>query len=293
MPISPLTTRLVELACQAPSVDNSQPWRWRAGENQLTLSIDRSRVLLQEDPTGRNVVISCGAALDHLLTAARALGVDTEVARLPEGPDSQVLATVRLSPGTPSATAAEDIANLRARCTDRRRLTSWPVPTRFLDTLAAEARERGAVAYAITDRHTRFRLEALTQHEYVQSLLGAGPTPESRALVESSDGVIALGGREDGPAAWLLTGEGLSALWLRATRDGLAIVPMRLPAGIEATDSSVPPEEQVTPHLLVRVAWQAIGRSALPRTPRLPLEDVLTEDPAVDLPVPPSFELTA
>ncbi len=31
-----------------------------------------------------------------------------------------------------------------------------------------------------------------------------------------------------------------------------------------------------TPHLLVRVGWQAISRSALPRTPRRPQDDVLT-----------------
>lgn len=283
MSIPPLTTRLVELACHAPSVANSQPWHWRVRANRITLSIDRSRVLPHEDPTGRNVVISCGAALDHLCTAARALGVGTNVTRLPEGPGSDVLATIDLSPGAPSAAAADEIANLRARCTDRRRLTTWPVPSWALEALATEARQRGTRAFPVIDKRARFRLEALTQREYVESVLGAGPTPESLALVESSDGVIALGGPEDGPQAWLRTGEALSALWLRATRDGLAIVPMRLPAGIDVTGASRVASEGTQPHLLVRVAWQAIGRSALPRTPRLSLDEVLSEEPPVGL----------
>lgn len=282
MSIPPLTMRLVELACHAPSVDNAQPWHWRVHDDRITLSIDRSRVLPHEDPSGRNVTISCGAALDHLCAAARAIGVRTAVTRLPEGPGSDVLATIELSPGTPSETAADDIANLRARCTDRRRLTTWPVPVSALDVLAAEAHDRGTRAVPVTDKRARFRLEALTQREYVESVLGSGPTPESLALVEGSDGVIALGGPEDGLEAWLRTGEGLSALWLRATRDGLAIVPMSLPCGVDVSRAPLA-EEWGAPHLLIRVAWQAIGRSALPRTPRLALHEVLSEEPAVEL----------
>lgn len=282
MTTSPLTARLVELACQAPSANNTQPWRWQEIEDRLRLYADRSRVLPCEDPLDRNVVISCGAALDHLRAAARALGVNADVTRFPEGPHADLLADIRLSPGEPSATAAEDIALLRARCTDRRRFTSWPVPAASLELLAREAHDRGAEASAVTDLRARFRLELLTQREHLDSLLGPGPVTETRALVESGDGMIVLGGKSDDRTAWLRTGEGLSALWLRATREGLAVVPMSLPVQLESVRNelhvSIP---GVEPHILVRVGWQAIGRSALPRTPRLPLSDVLSEGAAV------------
>ncbi len=62
---------------------------------------------------------------------------------------------------------------------------------------------------------------------------GAGLVEETRTLVESGDGVIALGGDLDDPLSWLLTGEALSALWLDATRAGLSVVPLSLP--VEST----------------------------------------------------------
>ena len=75
--------RLVELASQAPSVHNTQPWIWRASGDQVRLYPDYSRQLPAEDPAGRNLVISCGAALDHFRYAAHALGWDTTTIRLP------------------------------------------------------------------------------------------------------------------------------------------------------------------------------------------------------------------
>lgn len=308
--------RLVELACQAPSVHNTQPWRWQARKNRLRLYADRERLLRFEDPHGRNLVISCGAALDHAGVAARALGLDVEIARLPDGPASDLLADILLSPGEPSRTAADDITILRTRCTDRRRFTSWPVPEATLKELAGEAHARGAEASPVTDAAARFRLELLTQQAHVARALdpaavaeqhrwvggghgsdgvplavlpslhgpasarfAEGVVPETRTLIDSSDGVIILGGRFDDPLAWLRTGEALSSLWLSATRQGLSVVPMSLPVEVEAAREQLRDEVlhgEVAPHILVRIGWQAIGRSELPRTPRRPLSDVLS-----------------
>ena len=55
--------RIVEGATRAPSVHNTQPWLWRAHAHTLDLYADRSRRLGATDPEGRNLVISCGAAL--------------------------------------------------------------------------------------------------------------------------------------------------------------------------------------------------------------------------------------
>ncbi len=53
----------LDLAVRAPSVHNSQPWRWRFDGGTLELFADRSRQLPATDPQGRGLVLSCGAAL--------------------------------------------------------------------------------------------------------------------------------------------------------------------------------------------------------------------------------------
>ena len=58
----------VQLACRAPSLHNSQPWRWVAGGPTLHLFADLTRVMTAADPEGREIYLSCGTALDHLLS---------------------------------------------------------------------------------------------------------------------------------------------------------------------------------------------------------------------------------
>src|SRR6478735_1690911 len=74
----------VALANRAPSVHNSQPWRWRIGPTTLHLFADPARALPATDPDGRDLRISCGAALNHLRVALLAAGWDTRVHRLPD-----------------------------------------------------------------------------------------------------------------------------------------------------------------------------------------------------------------
>lgn len=309
----PVLRRLVELACLAPSVHNTQPWQWRTTTDGVRLYADRRRQLPVEDPRGRNLVISCGAALDHLRVAAEALGLRAEVVRFPSGEDRDLLAEVVLRRGQPAADAAATIALLRARCTDRRRFTSWPVPEGSLDLLVDAARGRGTAALAVTDPGLRFRLERLAHEaqdlrsadraarreqrhwigergadgipvavlpdvrDEVSSRFGPGAARETRSVVESTDGVVILGGMSDTPRTWLSTGEGLSALWLLASREGLSVVPLSLPIEVVPVRLAVRElvEHELVPHLLLRVGWQAIGRSELPRTPRRSVDDVL------------------
>ncbi|WP_221467209.1 hypothetical protein [Saccharopolyspora phatthalungensis] len=44
---------------------NSQPWRWKLAAHSLHLYLERSWLLQVLDPTGRELVISCGAVLHH------------------------------------------------------------------------------------------------------------------------------------------------------------------------------------------------------------------------------------
>jgi hypothetical protein len=319
MPI-PMTTarRLIELACHAPSAHNTQPWLWRIAGDQILLYADSRRQLPAEDPDGRNLTISCGAALHHLQFAARALGWASDVTLVPRPDEPDLLASVRLERCEPSLQPVNDLAALRRRCTDRRRFTSWPVPPEVLDRLTEEARELDVRATPVVDLVARFRLELLTsdasalreldedavreqalwvnragaegvplavlpEDEHADVLdrpgrFGPGLVPETREPVDSGDGVIVLGGSTDDPTGWLRTGQGLSALWLRATRDGLSVVPLSLPVEVESTRIQMTEtvlEGAFVPHLAVRIGWQAIGRTGLPRTPRRGLDDVL------------------
>ena len=62
------------LAIRAPSVHNIQPWQWRVGVDSLHLYADPTRHLVHTDPDGRDLMVSCGAALHHCAVALAALG---------------------------------------------------------------------------------------------------------------------------------------------------------------------------------------------------------------------------
>src|SRR5690349_11439149 len=107
-PTQQLTEHLVELACGAPSVHNTQPWRWRIRpESTIELWADRGRQLAVADPDGRNLAISCGAAVHHLVVAGQALGVRTTVELMPVNEEPDLLARVRIGPSRPEAEAAK------------------------------------------------------------------------------------------------------------------------------------------------------------------------------------------
>ena len=94
---------VVDLACRAPSVHNSQPWHWifekgNAEEGALRLFLAEHRMPHATDRTGRESVISCGAALDHLRVAAAAAGWRAEIARFPNPNDLTHLATIEFVP---------------------------------------------------------------------------------------------------------------------------------------------------------------------------------------------------
>ena len=157
-----MARRLVSLAIRAPSVHNTQPWAWRIGPDGIDLYADESRRLAAADPTGRNLVISCGAALHHLRVAASASGLSPR-GRPPAGP-RRIPACWRRSGSPPRRhlrTAAADLRAIEERCTDRRRFTSWPVPDGRLNLLAQHVEDDGGQAVPVTDVTDRFRVDLL------------------------------------------------------------------------------------------------------------------------------------
>src|SRR5271166_5957889 len=74
---------LIATAARAPSVHNTQPWRFRVGTYAIELYADPHRKL-RVDPIGRELLISCGAALFGLRLAIRSLGYLAVAELLPD-----------------------------------------------------------------------------------------------------------------------------------------------------------------------------------------------------------------
>lgn len=267
--------QVIRLACRAPSVHNTQPWRWRVDGSRIQLRADRERQLPTSDPHGRNLTISCGAALHHLAVASSGLGRALEVTRLPVDDDPDLLAVAELGCPMPIGPAAAELLDaLRRRVTDRRRFTSWPVPEARLDNLAVDDERWGTrilALHGVTARDTLERLVdramevqgrdssyadeqrqwtartssdgvplvSLPPQEHVADRRDRFDRMVERAgdanSLERSDGVMAICTSRDDVRAWLDAGEALSALWLRATMAGLSLVPLSQVIEVEET----------------------------------------------------------
>ncbi|MGW4213633.1 Acg family FMN-binding oxidoreductase [Lentzea sp. NPDC004789] len=142
----------VALACRAPSVHNSQPWRWEIGHHSLHLYADRSRNLPAIDPLGADLIVSCGAALHHLRVGLAALGWRAIVHRLPNPGRPDHLAAIEFQPREPNEAHVALAAAIPRRRTDRRAFSSWTVPTGIISQLVAAARAEGVEAQEVLGR---------------------------------------------------------------------------------------------------------------------------------------------
>lgn len=303
-PLRPTPADVVALACLAPSVHNTQPWSWRIDGDVVELYADDERRLAAADPDGHELVVSCGAALHHAEVAAVGLGWLPTVERLPDGPDSALLARISLTPAPVTRAGTDDLETLRRRRTDRRRFTSWPVPDERLRELAAIARGRGVSASAVTDVVDRDAVEALLgrafdlqasdpelAHEQAawvdhgaddgvsartvpstsgdsvgrRSRFGTGLLEDVDRIVDTSDGLLVLGTVEDDRLGWLRSGEALSALWLAATEGGLCVVPLSQVVEVPETRSAL--QREVLGTLAVPHVLLRIGWPAVSRSP--------------------------
>ncbi|CAM2765290.1 NAD(P)H nitroreductase [Mycobacterium intermedium] len=112
----------VQLACRAPSLHNSQPWRWVADDASLHLYLDHNRILYSTDKLGREAHISCGAVLDHLRVSMAAVGWAGDVQRFPDPADPDHLATFEFRP----ADTITDDQRRRAEAMRQRRTNRLP-----------------------------------------------------------------------------------------------------------------------------------------------------------------------
>ena len=142
----------VDLARLAPSVHNTQPWRFRIEDGSFTLSRDPARRLDALDPSGRQQVISCGAALFLARLALRQQGFDSEVTPFPPLAGTDALA--RLAVVARHEIDAEDVVLVdaaRRRHTQRGPFEERAVPREVVAELRAAVEENGAWLRVVDD----------------------------------------------------------------------------------------------------------------------------------------------
>ncbi|RZU11303.1 hypothetical protein EV645_6465 [Kribbella rubisoli] len=136
---------LLAAAVAAPSMHNTQPWRFEIEGHAIDVHLDGSRTLPAEDPTGRAMRIAAGAATFNLRCAAESLGYGTwfGLAPYPEEPD--LLARVVLEPtGARNEELLDLAAQIPYRHTDRHPSETTPLADDVRVALVHAAYAEGA-----------------------------------------------------------------------------------------------------------------------------------------------------
>jgi len=135
---------LIATAARAPSVHNSQPWRFRVSQDAVELWSDPRR-RTWSDASGREVLLSCGAALFGLRLAVRSLGFEPAVDLLPDPARLRLLARVRPGRALPmNALEARMMAAVPHRHTHRGPFEPAPLPRGLLPRLQNDVLREGA-----------------------------------------------------------------------------------------------------------------------------------------------------
>lgn len=134
----------LKAAVAAPSIHNTQPWRFRAHDGVIEAYADRSRRLGVLDPTGRELMISVGAAVFNLRVVMLTHGRLPVLSVLPDPTRPDLAARVTVGPVTETPVTARHLARvIPQRHTNRRPFTATSVPPEVRADLVAAARAEG------------------------------------------------------------------------------------------------------------------------------------------------------
>ena len=156
---------VVSRAVWAPSVHNTQPWRFTAdGASQISLYADAARRLAVADPDGREMMISCGAALFTIRLALRSLGYIPETRILPDPAQPDLVAQVSWH----ERAAADEFerrlsGHVLTRRTHRGAFDPEPLPPDTLAALRTAAAREGTALRIVADDGRRATLATAVQ----------------------------------------------------------------------------------------------------------------------------------
>ena len=161
---------LLRYAVLAPSSHNTQPWLFRIQGHELDLIADLNRSLPIVDPVNRELIISCGAALNHLHVAARYFGFSSKIETFPEPEFPDLLA--RFSVGARCDSYAEDVllfAAIPRRHTHRFAFKPDAVPQSLVDVLSQYAERQKCWLHVFEDESARYEVaDVISQADCLQ-----------------------------------------------------------------------------------------------------------------------------
>ncbi|MEV0902218.1 nitroreductase [Actinoplanes sp. NPDC049802] len=302
-------TDCVRSATTAPSLHNSQPWRFRVVPPAVEVYADPHRLLPVTDPDGREQLISVGAAVFTLRLAIRRAGYEVDCDLLPDPRDPALAA--RVTAGRPLA--ADPTTEALAAAIPYRHTNRWPfarvaVPDRVVEKLQDAAESEGAELTVadpaardailglarVADQRLRERADYAAEisrwtgraarHDGVPTwaygpddVLGvmpvraAGMPPRPSAPFEPHPTVLVLATDGDTASDRLRAGQALQRVLLTATWLGLSATPISQPVEVPEI------REQLTrrpAQMVLRIGYGGVAG----RTPRRPLSKVLVEE---------------
>jgi nitroreductase len=302
--------RCLEAAVAAPSVHNSQPWRFRVRATAIEVLADWERRVGVIDPTGRELLISVGAAILNLRVAIAAHGRQPLLELLPDGDTGPA---ARITPGhrtEPKFTVRALAAAIPRRHTNRLPFRNVPVPYGVLRQLgdAAAAEQTRLSVTDVLDRELLLDLLRAAERaqrddpRYLAELASwTRPVPDRRdgvphqvfgpycrrALVpvrqfqvapaswredrfEPHPTLVVLSTTGDGPLDWLRAGQALERVLLTATALGLATTPMSQVTELPELRPLVAGPAGWVPQLVLRLGYGGPAAS----TPRRPVNEI-------------------
>lgn len=212
---------LVHAGILAANAHNTQPWRFHIEDGAIALHADPERHLGSFDPFRREQTLSLGCALENMLQAAAAQGLNAEVATPPgrmtldsEGGKAPA-ARIRLTPGEPRE--SELYRAIPARHTHRGAYDGRSLPADLKRELQAFAPESGPLRLFLFEPGDR--MEAL-----------------GRLIVSSTEAIIADRQMAQDSAAWFRFD------WeaVQERRDGVTLDTVGLPPLLNAAAKILP-----------------------------------------------------
>jgi hypothetical protein len=267
--------RAAVAATKAPSVHNTQPWRFTLAADTLEVHADWTRRLRVLDPRGRQMLISCGCALFNARVSMAAAGYVATVERFSDPARPTLVA--RLTPRKPPVDLVP-IGRLHpwidARHSNRGAFTGEVISDADVAVLVNAVHEEGVVLLPITKAEHRAATVRLT--ELANGLEEEDPAyraelkawtavdagrldgvPGRSTVLDgrANDRLLLLGTRHDTQSAWLSAGEALEHVLLELTRRGFAASPVANVIEVAATNAPLRAELELTiyPQVLLRV----------------------------------------
>ena len=252
----------------------------------------RDRQVRETDPDGCDLLLSCGAVLDHVRIAFASTGWRTWVRRLPDPAEPGLLATIRFSPGEPNCDEVALAAAIPVRRSDRRRYAPSAVPESELSRLTGRAEAMGVMARTADDEHVRDQLlraiadtdrMRLAGHAYLLELVEWDPARVADPVETPADDrepvLVVLGTGADDRLSRLRAGEAVSSVLLAATSHGLASCVLTEPLGFRDVRRVVRSGllDGAHPQVVIRLGHPLPGDLPLPATPRRIVDEMFCD----------------